>query len=327
MVRLAPELWQHSSFYTGVPKKAPVFLTFSSAKYIISSMLLNIDLLGHNTLALKFRLIDSPIALLWAERMHSRGDYILDHPRRFYGFDPRAQEIQRAESYIRECIRTINRFSPVIQQDFTTCYDQDCLNYLHSIFEQYHGLLDQQTGDLWSTAPDTVRQALAELNLAVHRCESVARGTHPRFVCTWYGMPKTLHLAPEIMLQYGTLSTKFGTVYLNYCEIGKTLEDLAQDRDRYISDQAFKPFDFYSADFVVKFWDSTEQELQENLERITNYYEQNKKFFHKQGYTNLEDPRMMPLRFPVAELVETMPRDQLLQEIQQRQHVSRVELQ
>ncbi|CAB4138116.1 hypothetical protein UFOVP328_309 [uncultured Caudovirales phage] len=290
-------------------------------------MLLNIDLLGHNNLSLTFRLLDNPVARLWAERMTARGDYILDHPRRFYGFDSHDVEIKRAESLIKQCITTINQFSPVIQREFTTCRDQDCLNYLHSVFEQYHGLLDQQTGDLWSTAPDTVKQALAELNLAVHRCESAARGQHPRFVCTWYGMPKTLHLPPEIMLQYGTLSTSFGTVYLNYCEIGKTLEDLAQDRDSYISDQAFKPFDFYSADFVVKFWNSTDQEVQENLERIKNYYEQNKTFFHRLGYNTLEDPRMMPLRFPVAELVETMSRDQLLQEIQQRQHVSQVELQ
>lgn len=290
-------------------------------------MLLNIDLLGHNTLSLKFRLLDNPFAKLWAERMTARGDYMLDHPRRFYGFDPLEVEIQRAETYIKERIKIINRYSPVIQREFTSCYDQDCLNYLHNIFELYHGLLDQQNGNLWNHAPDSVQQALAELNLAVHRCESVARGSCPRFVCTWYGMPKTLHLAPEDMLQYGTLNTSFGTVYLNYCEIGKTLEDLAQDRDSYISEEAFKPFDFYSADFVVKFWNSTEQEVQDNLERIYNYYQQNKKFFRRLGYKSLDDPRMMPLRFPVAELIETMPRDQLLQEIQQRQHVSRVEIQ
>jgi hypothetical protein len=38
---------------------------------------------------------------------------------------------------------------------------------------------------------------------------------------------------------YGDKQIKFGTVYLNYCEIGKTVEDLANDNDKYIGDDAF----------------------------------------------------------------------------------------
>jgi hypothetical protein len=290
-------------------------------------MSLYIDLVGNNKITLEFQLLDSPLTELWVERMNSRGDYPLDHPDRFYGFNSQEEEVKRAEHYIQSCVNTINSYQPIIEKPFTNYRDQDCLNYLHNIFERYHGQLDQQGADFWSQAPCDVRQALANLNLAVHRCESIARGACPRFVCTWYGMPKTLHLPQEHMLKYSTMSTFFGTVYLNYCEIGKTLEHLAMDRDRYIGDNMFKPYDFYSADFVVKFWDDTSEEISTRLEHMQEYYNTHQDFFNSRGYTKFNDPRLLPLRFPVAQLVETMPREQLLTEIQQRQQVSRVYIQ
>jgi hypothetical protein len=290
-------------------------------------MSLFIDLVGNNTLTLEFQLFDSPIAELWVERMNSRSDYPLDHPDRFYGFNSPEEEVNRAEHYIQSCIDTINAYQVMIERPFTNYQDQDCLNYLHNIFERYHGQLDQQDTEFWNQAPYEVRQALVNLNLAVHRCESIARGTCPRFVCTWYGMSKTLHLPQEHMLKYSTMSTFFGTVYLNYCEIGKTLEDLTVDRDQYISDDMFKPYDFYSADFVVKFWDDTSEEIHTKLNNMQTYYVAHQDFFKKRGYNTFNDPRLLPLRFPVAQLIETMPREQLLQEIKQRQQVSRVYIQ
>jgi hypothetical protein len=290
-------------------------------------MSLYIDLVGNNTLTLEFQLIDSPIAELWVERMNSREQYSLDHPDRFYGFNSQEEEVRRAEYYICSCIETINAYQSIIDRPFTNYQDQDCLNYLHNIFERYHGQLDQQDTDFWNQAPYEVRQALANLNLAVHRCESIYRGARPRFVCTWYGMPKTLHLPQEHMLKYGTLSTFFGTVYLNYCEIGKTLEDLTTDRDCYIGDDMFKPYNFYSADFVVKFWDDSTEEIQNKLSSMQEYYNTHQDFFKDRGYNKFNDPRLLPLRFPVAQLVETMPREQLLEEIKQRQHVSRAYIQ
>lgn len=290
-------------------------------------MFLYIDLKGQDTLTLQFQLLDNPFTPLWLERMSARGDYPLDHPDRFYGFNTREEEIKRAEFYIRRQIEIINSYQSIIDRPFTNYNDQDCLNYLHNIFERYHGQLDQQYTDFWNSAPQSVKQALAELNLAVHRCETVQRGLHPRFVCTWYGMPKTLHLPVEHMLKYGTMSTFFGTVYLNYCEIGKTLEDMTADKDTYMADEMFKPYDFYSADFVVKFWNDSVEEVKDKLERMREYYNTHKDFFNSRGYSKFDDPRLLPLRLPVAKLVEIMPREQLLNEIRQRQHVSKVYIQ
>jgi hypothetical protein len=274
-------------------------------------------------LTLKFNILDNPLAHAWLDRMDQRHAYSLDHPDRFYGFDSQAQEELKALSLIQASIDTINAHSAIITRTLTAVDDQDTLNYLHNIFERYHGLIDCQDQEFFSTAPAQVQQALADLNIHVHRCESVARGSRPRFVCTWYGLPKTQTLS-DSLLEYGTLNPKFGSVCLNYCEIGKTLEDLTQDRDCYISDEAFRPFNLYSADFNVRLHEENIQYLSDKILRMRDYYYQHQDFFHQYGYPTFQNPRLLPLRFPVAELVETMSRDQLLQEIQQRQCVTKV---
>jgi len=276
--------------------------------------------LGHNSdLTLRFRLLDNPITELWLERMGQRDQWYLDHPDRFYGFGTPAEETARAIALIEQCIDTINSYEYIIRRKFT--FDQNCLNYMHNIFEQYHGLLDQQNTRFWHGAPVPVQEALANLNLAVHRCEGILGASPYRFVCTWYGMPKTHQLSTTLQRQHGTMRIKFGTVYLNYAEIGKTVEDLAHDNDQYIGDDAFRPFDHYSADFNVAFYN---RDLEIKLPSMAKYVQAHQDFFLAQGIENVYNTRALPLRFPLAELEETVSRSTLLKEIAQRQHVNRV---
>lgn len=279
-----------------------------------------------DSLELRFRLLDTPVTHLWVERMNIRERWPLDHPDRFYGFDSLEQEQQRALTQIQKCVDVINSHQPIIERTLTDINDQDTLNYLHSIFEQYHGLLDQQNHEFWLSAPDSVKKSLAELNLAVHRCESTYRTNRPRIVCTWFGMPKTNTVPQEYFYRYGQLCPPFGSVCLNYVEIGKTLEDLTQDNDKYISDDAFKPFNYYSADFVIRFFEETLDEVSEKLKSMKQYYLSHQDFFSNQGITEFNDPRLLPHRLPVAQLVETMPREDLLQQIQRQQYITQVSL-
>ena len=273
-------------------------------------------------LELEFKIRSTPVAELWVERMQARGSYLLDHSDRFYGFGTPAQEQARAVEYIQKCIATINAHKYLIDRPFE--YTQDCLNYLHNIFEQHHGLLEQQYSKYWLQAPATVRQALAELNIAVHRCESVASSTNPRFVCTWYGMPKTHQLNQALRDQYTVSQVKFGTVYLNYCEIGKTAEDLANDNDKYIGDDAFRPFSHYSADFNVQFRD---QDLTDRYGKVQRYIDQHRDFFIARGITNVYNTQARPIRLPVADLVDNSNQEQLLAQIAERQWVQQVTIQ
>lgn len=273
-------------------------------------------------LELKFQIRPTQLANLWVERMNARGSYPLDHPDRFYGFGSQLEEHIRAELMIQQCIDTINKHNPVIERKFD--WSQDSLNYLHNIFERYHGLLDQQTSEYWQQAPVAVRQALAELNLAVHRCETVLKGSRPRFVCTWFGMPKTKKLEPDQLKQWGETQIKFGTVYLNYCEIGKTIEDLAHDNDAYIGEHAFRPFGHYSADFNVTFFD---QDLSLKEPAMQKYIDQHRDFFLANNITSVYNVTALPLRFPVADLKYTGCPQELIKEIAHQQRVLKVTIQ
>jgi len=264
----------------------------------------------------------TPLAELWIERMSNRHAWPMDNPDRFYGFGTAQQEQDRAVEMIQQCIATINNHEPIIDRKFE--YTQDGLNYLHNIFERYHGLLDQQTSEYWHSAPDSVRQALANLNLAVHRCETAMVEPCPRFVCTWFGMPKTQQLDVGVMKKYGELKVNFGTVYLNYCEIGKTVEDLAHDNDLYISDDAFRPFGHYSADFNVALYD---RDLNKKIPGMQKYIEQHQEFFLAHGIENVYNTQALPLRFPVADLEYTGTQQQLISQIRSRQLVREVTVQ
>ena len=288
-------------------------------------MILTVDLVD---LSLQFQVLHTPMAKLWLERMDQRHQWPLDDPKRFYGFTTQQQDEQVALAKIQECVQGINNWQPLVNRTLHTVHDQDTLNYLHNLFEQWHGLLDQHpTHPVYGNIPDEVRRHLANLNIAVHRCESTARGNRPRFVCTWFGMPKTKILPVEVMHEFGTLNPKFGSVCLNYCEIGKTLEDLTQDRDNYISDDAFLPFCHYSADFNVRMHEETADYVADKLVRMQAYYNQHREFFFDQGFVTFQDLRLLPLRFPVAELIETMPRDELLAAISQQQQITQVTIQ
>ena len=289
--------------------------------YTMINKYLAISLGLDGNFVLRFRIRQTPLAQLWVQRMLERTAWPLDHPDRFYGFDSAKHERNRASTWIQHCIDVVNSHRPVIDRRFE--FTQDCLNYLHSKFEQHHGLLDQQHSDFWQTASDPVRRALAELNLAVHRCENVLHGTSAKFVCTWFGMPKTHSLPAHVRQCYGDSRVTWGTVYLNYVEIGKTVEDLVRDNDSYISQEAFQPFERYSADFNVAFHD---RNLHEQYGKIQHYIDQHADFFVARGITSVYNVQARPVRYPVADLILEHSRQHIMCQIAQRQWIKQVVL-
>ena len=275
---------------------------------------------------MQFKLEDTPITDLWLDRMSKRHAYPLDDARRFYHFNPISDEETRAVHMITECIDTINQHQLIIDRPFSSVYDKDLLNYLHNIFERYHGMLDRQNHEFWNHAPATVRQALADLNIAVHRCESLS-AHRPRVVCTWFGMPKTEKLDLQMQKQYGQLGCDFGGVYLNYVEIGKTAADLARDNDVYIADEMFQPFNHFSADFVMTFYQQTADQLKDTLQQIDLYFQSHRAFFSQHGIESSDDVRMLPLRYKVAQL-DCIDHEQcaIFDLIRQNQHITSVEI-
>jgi hypothetical protein len=214
------------------------------------------------------------------------------------------------------CIETINSSSKIIDRTMTDINDQDTLNYLHHIFEVHHGLLEQQNTDFWHSAPQHVKQALADLNICVHRIESVSRGNLPRFVVTYFGLPKTEELAAEDF-DHMTDAFTFGGLYLNYVEIGKTLEDLMKDEDQYIHDDAFRPWNYFSADFNVSLHES-----ETNAQRCLEYFRQHRTFFESRGYEE-DDHRLRPGKINIGQLIYD-DKKETLDAIRRHQYVKAV---
>lgn len=266
---------------------------------------------------LVFDIERNDIADLWLSKMQNRGHWPLDDPERFYGLNSLDRDREIATEKIRDCISIINSYQHVIEKPFTSIDDQDMLNYLHNIFERYHGLLDKQNNDWWAQAPQKVRESLAVLNINVHRAENVYRGNKPRLVCTWWGMPKDSQLTEELMRRHGRTTYEFGGVYLNYVEIGKTLEDLSLDDDQYISDDAFQPFLKYSADFSVRFYDDIA-----DIAKIDRYFSRQESWFRERGIISWQDYRTMPWRYKVARLRTDLSREEILARLSENQRVT-----
>ena len=274
---------------------------------------------------LSFVIGETNIAQRWARKLHFAISkrYKLDDPRRFYGHTSLSKESKDTLKWITECIDTINDHDPIIERSISRVDDQDTLNYLHSMFEQYHGQLGEPTG-WFESAPDSVQKAIAELNVLVHRCESLVRGAKPRLVCTYYRMPKQDCLAwsdYDLMTDH----TAFGDLCLNYCEIGKTLEDFWRDQDEYVTAQTFKPFRYFSADFNVRLYELNAEELQEQRTGIAEYYDANREQFESAGIRDRRHPHLKAGTIVVAQLIPEH-RDKALTVFAEHSYVSSIEI-
>lgn len=260
---------------------------------------------GDDYMPVEYSLLDYDIVQRWAERITTaqRFPYTIDHPNRFYGFDSIENQIKVAIADINSLCDSIENYDIVVERRLSAVTDQDTLNYLHHIFETYHGLLDAKL------ANSELEKKLCELNIAVHRCESIQRGAKPRHVVTYFGLPKT-QLLLDSDYQHFTNEYQYGTVYLNYAEIGKTLEDLTLDNDQYISDEAFRPFRHYTADFNVKFYTSDTNECEKLKSLMSEYYYKNFDFFQNKGFT-VNSPYLKPGSVPVAQIQSKLSLDDL----------------
>lgn len=272
---------------------------------------------------LKFELYPSNIAERWKDKIITaqKHNYKIDDPQRFYGFNDKKSEEQKALYLINDCITVINSHIPIIDRIITDINDQDTLNYLHHIFEIYHGLLDQQNSDYWNHAPIAVRKALAFLNIAVHRVESTSRNNTARFVVTYFGLPKQDKLS-DLDFNYLTNFFNFGGLYLNYVEIGKTLEDLVRDNDQYIHPEAFIPWNYFSADFKVVFKNSDTVQAQTHLLDCKEYFQKNINFFQQQGYNEFTN-RLKPGAISIGQLIYS-DKNLIIEQIKNHQFVKSI---
>ena len=82
---------------------------------------------------------------------------------------------------------------------------------------------------------------------------------------------------------------EFGTVYLLYVEIGKTLQDMALDDDDHIGDEAYKPFRHYASDFIIRYWGMPVESINKYHKLYKQHYDENKEFIGIGQSNNLSE--------------------------------------
>lgn len=271
-----------------------------------------------------FKLLDIDIAQRWLEQVQIFIDHNQpwDDPRRFYNFPSTVWNHETTAAKIQDLCNTINAHSPgLIAVPTSSSITQDELNYLHNIFEQYHGLYDQQASNsFYSNAPLEVQRALGDLNIWIHRYETL--GGIPRFVMTWANKPARQPIYSTDFKHF-TLEESWGDLRLNYCEIGKTLHDFWHDNDDYVSEEAFKPQHWFAFDFTVRFSSYNTAYFQDLESKIWQYYDQHQEKFQRLGYQK-HDPQLALGAITVAKIELTQTQEETIHNIDKHQEVKSI---
>jgi hypothetical protein len=198
---------------------------------------------GIEDAVLTFKLRDTDIASKWYNEL-SR-NYELHEIDRFSNWNVEPDLVDNLNLQID----IINAYDYIIDSKASTTSTQDDLNYLHKFFEDYRG--EVTVGTPWyHRAPADVKTALEKFNVLIHRLEEQIRSPkHPTLVVTFKNRPQLL-LTRDDMKEF-TFNWHKGTVYINYCHVGKPILDVFKDQDKIT--EGVRPQTHYSADFMIKF--------------------------------------------------------------------------
>lgn len=279
---------------------------------------------GTSDFDLEFKLIDHSVTKKWLKHLQYFIDAGMpwDDPYRFYNFPGTKFTKDLVVQKLAELAQIIKDYAPdLIQRDINNNLTQDDLNYLHHVFEVYHGLYDQQDqNEFFRSAPKAVQDALGDLNIWIHRYETL--NGIPRFVATWKFKPYRDILDNEDY-QLFDLNEQWGDLIVNYCEIGKTLYDLWHDNDIHIDDDAFQPLSHVCFDCTVRFSDSDSDAAQQLEQQIWQYYDNREDFFKSRGYTR-HDPKLSLGYITLGKLQYSGNKQDLIDQISEHQQLKSI---
>lgn len=193
-------------------------------------------------LELFFQLRKTSIAKKWFDELCK--NYPLHETDRFSNWNS-ANLISKLNYHID----TINDYDNIIDKKVSETTSQKDLNYLHKFFEDLRGEVVE--GTTWfNNAPKKIQHSVEQFNVMIHQLEADLRTrNHPTIVVTFKDRP--IIKLDENDLKYFTFRWTSGTVYIDYCQVGKTVLDIFKDKDS--TAQGIRPQEYYSADFMIKF--------------------------------------------------------------------------
>lgn len=200
-------------------------------------------------------------------------------PKRFYGFLEPAQAKAEIAVRINQIIDKIHmEFPGLIEHRASADMDSQGTNHLHKYFEVHRGSV-LNPGETFLKSSPAVKRAWEDFNVQVHMFEGFRPNSYGnertrRVVWTWKNRPR-FDLAPEDYSLF-SLRREFGSLYLNYCEVGKQLTDIFDDDDRdVVGDENIRPLRFYSADAELYFGSPvTEAQVEKYLREMDQFWDE-----------------------------------------------------
>lgn len=193
---------------------------------------------------------------------------------RFYNFSRDYYTEKRVVEKINQSIDLINKSHPgLIPVKADLGMSQEKMNHLHTYFEKFRGIL-MKPHPIYQSASVETREAFDDLNIMIHRYEDAGFSQRKmgvgvsKFYLT-FGLSdknKRYELADEDYSEF-TFAHKFGDLLVNYCEVGKPLQDVWRDGDQEIGSEAILPLRFYSADSMALFAPEVDSELSNSFKK------------------------------------------------------------
>lgn len=283
-----------------------------------------------NPHTLKFKILHSNLASRWERAMEQvfRFGFAVDNPTRFSGFDDVKLSQSKTLTQLSASIRIINSYGYGYIEEPNENPSLKYLQYVHEKFVSLHGHRSSTPNKFNTGAPTELQTALANINLCVHELENLLSNyVNQQCICTWYKVQLEEEIPLGDMIQDGTLYPKFGGVYLNYPEVGKTLSEMAKDNDQIINKETFQPFKTACADIIIRFDDAKRHSVEYDINNTQNYYLKHKEYFLSRGVNSINSPLLLPLHFPVAQLETTLSQLEVLAIVKDRQYIKEVNIQ
>lgn len=250
-----------------------------------------------------FDTLDTNIAKKWVNEINK--DCVINEGERFSNFPNTNKDLIYFVNLLNGLIDIVNNYKAnSIPIKLTPDMNQDTMNYLHKFFEDLRGPI-LATSEFYNNSPTNVQQALMDFNLIIHEFEHfqfnekyLPLTNHPyaTIVCT-YNNGQRYKLEDDDYQHY-TFKWEFGTIYINYCEVGKPLLDVFKDNDDIVGDDNIRPLTYYSCDWQLKLGPSTTDAVYtERLRQFKEWFDAN------QHRLNLEwGPKLALGMIPVAKL-------------------------
>jgi hypothetical protein len=255
---------------------------------------------------LSFKVYDNNISYKWFNALIEQAEHNSNiyEPDRFYGFPSNEWNEEKIVNKLNACIDCLNTPKIMIEHRAYVGMSQENLNHLHHYFENLRGGINSPA-EFWLNSSTTAKKVLEQYNVLIHRAEDFYSqknlNLEPRVVCTFQNK-KRYELSDDDYKNF-TLVKNFGEVYINYCEVGKSLYDLYRDNDDVIGEDNIRPLRCYSADFKIHFHTTTQQHADNILNKMNKWWHTNHNYLSSLGFYQ-NNPKNSIGNIPVAKIVD-----------------------